>query len=84
MARLRIEIAKSKCRSFGKCMSVAPEVFAFDDAKKVRVIEGGVAPDEIVAKAAKGCPYRVITLFDEETGEQVFPPVRKPPPASSS
>ena len=46
MARLRIDVAKRKCRSFGKCMSVAPEIFAFDDAKKVRVIEGGAAPDE--------------------------------------
>ena len=77
MARLRIDIAKSKCRAFGKCMSVAPEVFAFDEEKKVRVIEGASAPDEIVAKAAKSCPYRVITLVDQDTGEQVFPPVRK-------
>ena len=77
MARLRIEITKSKCRSFGKCMSVAPEVFASDDEKKVRAIEGGSAPDETIAKAAKSCPYRVIALVDEDTGEQVFPPVRK-------
>lgn len=77
MARLRIDITKSKCRSFGKCMSVAPEVFAFDDEKKVRVTDGASAPDETIAKAAKSCPYRVIALIDEDTGEQVFPPVRK-------
>ena len=77
MARLRIEIDRSKCRSFGKCMSVAPQVFAADDEKKVRVIAGGAAPDETIAKAAKGCPYRVIALIDAETGEQVFPPLRK-------
>jgi ferredoxin len=83
MARLRIEVAKAKCRSFGKCMSVAPEVFAFDGEKKVSVVEGAAAPDETIAKAAKSCPYRVIALFDEDTGEQVFPPVRKAPPPSS-
>ena len=77
MARLRIEITKSKCRSFGKCMSVAPEVFAFDAEKKVSVVEGGTASEETIAKAAKSCPYRVIALVDEDTGEQVFPPVRK-------
>ena len=77
MGRLRIEVAKSKCRSFGKCMSVAPDVFAADDEKKVRVIAGGSAPDETITKAAKSCPYRVIALIDEDTGEQVFPPVRK-------
>ena len=52
-------------------------MFAFDDEKKVRLVEGGSAPDETIAKAAKICPYRVIALFDEDTGEQVFPPVRK-------
>jgi ferredoxin len=84
MGKLRIDITKSKCRSFGKCMSVAPAVFGFDDEKKVHVVDGAAAPDEVVAKAAKSCPYRVIALFDEATGEQVFPPVRKPPPVSSS
>ena len=79
MARLRIDISRAKCRSFGKCMAVAPDVFAFDEEKKVRTIAGGAAPDEIVVKAAKSCPYRVIALVDEETGEQVFPPLRKPP-----
>jgi ferredoxin len=77
MGRLRIELSKSKCRSFGKCMSVAPQVFAFDAEKKVSVLAGGSAPDETIAKAAKSCPYRVIALVDEDTGEQVFPPVRK-------
>ena len=82
MTRLRIEIARAKCRSFGKCMTVAPDVFAFDEEKKVRAIAGGTAPDETVVKAAKSCPYRVIALVDEDTGEHVFPPVRRPPPAA--
>ena len=77
MGRLRIAVTKSKCRSFGKCMSVAPDVFAPDAEKKVRVVEGASAPDETITKAAKSCPYRVIALVDQETGEQVFPPLRK-------
>jgi ferredoxin len=77
MPRLRIEIAKTKCRSFGKCMSVAPEVFAFDDERKVRVLDSAGAPGETVLKAAKSCPYRVISVVDGETGEPVFPPLRK-------
>ena len=77
MARLRIDITRTKCRSFGKCMNVAPEIFAFDDDRKVRLLEGGTAPDEAILKAAKSCPYRVIAVVDDETGEPVFPPVRK-------
>ena len=75
--RLRIDISRNKCRSFGKCMSVAPEVFAFDDEHKVRRVEGGSASDETILKAAKSCPYRVISIVDDETGEPVFPPARK-------
>jgi ferredoxin len=77
MVRLRIDLAKAKCRSFGNCTKLAPAVFALDAEKKVSVVEGASAPDETIAKAAKSCPYRVIALFDENTGEQVFPPVRK-------
>ena len=77
MRRLRIDITRTKCRSFGKCVSMAPEVFEFDDERKSRVIDAAGAPEEAILKAAKGCPYRVIALVDEETGEQVFPPVRK-------
>ena len=77
MPRLRIDISRTKCRSFGKCMNVAPEVFAFDAERKVSLVEGGAAPDETILKAAKSCPYRVIAVVDDETGEPVFPPVRK-------
>jgi len=77
MTRLRIDISRTKCRSFGKCMSVAPEVFAFDAERKVRLVEGGTAPGETILKAAKSCPYRVIAVVDDETGQPVFPPVRK-------
>jgi ferredoxin len=76
--RLRVALHREKCRSFGKCMSVAPELFAFDSERKVQQIAGGTAPDETIVKAAKSCPYRVIAVIDEESGEQLFPPIRKP------
>jgi ferredoxin len=77
MPRLRIEIAQAKCRGFGKCMSVAPEVFAFDVARKASLRDPAGAPEETILKAAKSCPYRVITVVDDETGEPLFPPARK-------
>ncbi len=78
MARFRIEIARGKCRSFGKCMAAAPEIFAFDEERKVRLVDGGTAADETILKAAKSCPYRVIAIVDGDTGAPVFPPGRKP------
>ena len=80
--RLRIDISRNKCRSFGKCMSVAPEVFAFDEARKANLRDPAGAPEETILKAAKSCPYRVITVVDGETGEPIFPPARKTSPSS--
>ena len=77
MPRLRIDVAKAKCRAFGQCMKVAPAVFAFDADRKVDVADAGAAPAELVVKAARSCPYRVITVFDDDTGAQLFPPPRK-------
>ena len=57
MPRLRIETAKAKCRSFGKCMNVAPEVFAFDADRKVSVIDPAGAP---VSQAALDDAYAAV------------------------
>jgi ferredoxin len=77
MPRLRAEVARAKCRSFGKCMSVAPEGLAFDEERKARAVAGADVPEETLLKAAKSCPYRAITVLDADSGEQLFPPVRK-------
>ena len=58
-----------------------PEVFAFDADRKVSVIDPAGAPGETILKAAASCPYRVISVIDDESGTQLFPPVRKPPAA---
>jgi ferredoxin len=77
MPRLRIDLAKTKCRSFGQCMKVAPAVFAFDADRKVSVVDAGGAPADTVVKAARSCPYRAIAVVDEETGRHLFPAPRK-------
>ena len=77
MAQYRIEIALNKCQAYGLCLKTAPGVFAQGDKHKARVIDPNGATDEVILKAAKGCPYRAIILHDEASGTQVFPPPRK-------
>jgi len=77
MRSLRVDISTAKCRSFGKCIAVAPETFGFDAARKATIIGRPLPPDDVLLKAAKSCPYRAIAVLDEATGEQVFPPIRK-------
>ena len=74
MSHYRIELDKVRCQSYGSCLSVASTVFAWDPARKVRVSDPGGAIDPLILKAAKLCPYRAITIIDDATGGQVFPP----------
>jgi hypothetical protein len=52
-------------------------VFALGDDRKVRLVDPAGAADEVILKAAKGCPYRVIAVVDQQSGTQIFPPPRK-------
>ena len=74
MSRYRIELDQARCQSYGSCLAIAPNRFAWTRARKVRLSEPGEAPDKDILKAAKLCPYRAIAIIDEGTGARVFPP----------
>lgn len=74
---VRIALAKEKCQAFHRCTLVAPAVFALDSDEKVELADPAGAPDDVIVKAAKACPYRVIAVADAATGEQIFPVVRR-------
>ena len=74
MSRYRIELDTGRCQSYGSCLAIAPTMFAWTRARKVRLADKGTAPDKDIVKAAKLCPYRAIALIDEASGETMFPP----------
>lgn len=76
MSAYRIELDKTRCQSYGSCLKLAPAVFAWDGARKVRITDSGGAADTLILKAAKLCPYRAITIIDAASGAQLFPPPR--------
>ena len=83
MTRLRIELNKERCQAFAKCTTTAPAVFALDADRKVVVLDPSGADDDTIIKAAKACPYRVITLIDDASGAPVFPPGRRLKPQTT-
>jgi ferredoxin len=48
-------------------------VFALSSASKAEVVDPHGADDAVVHKAAKSCPYRAIAVFDETSGERLWP-----------
>ena len=77
MAKLKTTVDKQKCISSGDCVEATPGVFRFDADGKSEVHDQAGAPDSLILSAARGCPVKAITVVDEETGTQLFPPPKK-------
>lgn len=79
MGEVRIELDTAKCQSYGKCLSLARNLFAWDRSRKVRINDPQAATPQLALKAAKNCPYRAIAVMDGATGERIFPVARAMP-----
>ncbi len=77
MPKLKTTVNKAKCISSGDCTETAPAVFQLDADGKSEVINQTGASDATILAAARGCPVKAITVVDEETGAQLFPPPKK-------
>ncbi len=77
MAKLKITVNKAQCISSGDCVETAPAVFQLDNDGKSEVINPAGAPDGAIVAAARGCPVKAITVVNEESGEQLFPPPKR-------
>jgi len=77
MSKLRTVVDKHKCIASGDCVETAPSVFALDANGKSDVINQRGAADATIVLAARSCPVKAITVVDEETGVQLFPPPKK-------
>jgi ferredoxin len=77
MAKLKTTVNKAKCISSEDCVETAAGVFRLDDEGKSKVYNQAGAPDHVILAAARGCPAKAIIVVDEETGTQLFPPLKK-------
>lgn len=73
MPKYRIELDREKCTGDKQCVDLAPETFGIDSEDKSYVIDAGGNWPEYVLKAARMCPADAITLYDAESGQQVWP-----------
>lgn len=74
---IEVKVEREKCQGHGKCAQLAPHTFSLDDTNTVVLGDAAASEDDRLVRAAKSCPYRVITVLSAEHG-QIFPPVRKP------
>ena len=77
MASIKVTVNKTRCISSGDCVETAPAVFQLDADEKSEAVNPGGAPEATILAAARSCPVKAITVVNEETGEQLFPPPKK-------
>lgn len=77
MAKLLTTVNKARCVSSGDCVETAPGVFQLDEEGKSEVYNQTGASDAVIVAAARACPVKAITVVDQETGAQLFPPPKK-------
>jgi len=71
--RLRVEVDYHRCVGSSICVLTAPRTFALNEHGQSTVTDPEGDPVETVLEAAEGCPTMAITVFDADTGEQLFP-----------
>jgi ferredoxin len=77
MAKLKITVNKGRCVASGDCVDIAPGVFQLDADEKSEVYNQSGAANDVILAAARRCPVKAITVVDEESGAQLFPPPKK-------
>lgn len=77
MSKVSVTVSSQKCQAHGACLKSAPEVFRLNAEGKAEVavsaLAAGAVADDAVLAAARGCPYRAITVTDAGSGLQIFP-----------
>jgi ferredoxin len=70
---LRIVVDHDLCVGNGQCVGLAPDVFRHNDERQSEVVDPAAAPGDMILRAARFCPTGAIEVFDDETGEVLFP-----------
>ena len=70
---MKIVIDRGKCIAAANCIGMAPRAFALDGSKKAIVIDAKADDDATLISVAEACPTEAISLFDEESDDQIFP-----------
>jgi ferredoxin len=60
------EVDLSKCTKCDACVEVCPEVFRFNEAGFIEILELAEYPEDCVREAIKYCPAECISWKDSE------------------
>mgnify|MGYP001584493381 FL=1 len=68
----KIIVDRELCIGAASCVAIAPGVFELDDDNKATVLSVEGADADTILLAAKSCPTRAISVFDDHD-QQIYP-----------
>ncbi|HVC83069.1 MAG TPA: ferredoxin [Chloroflexota bacterium] len=69
---MKFRISRGACIGNGRCVDVAPEVFALDPLNKAVVVNPEGADDEKIMDAAHACPVQAVIVTSDD-GKRLYP-----------
>ncbi len=74
MARkLNVSVDHNLCVGNQMCISIATKALTLNDDRQAIPADVDADTEEVVLEAAEQCPMAAISVFDAESGEQLFP-----------
>lgn len=69
---MKIRISRGACIGNGRCVDVAPDVFALDQFNKAIIINPTGAAEEKIMDAAQACPVQAVIVTTDD-GRRIYP-----------
>ena len=69
---MKFRISRGACIGNGRCVDVAPEVFALDQFNKAVIVNPAGADDEKIMDAAQACPVQAVIVTSDD-GKRLYP-----------
>ena len=69
---MKFRISRAACIGNGRCVDVAPEVFALDHFNKAIIVHPGGADEDKIMDAAQACPVQAV-IVESDTGGRIYP-----------
>jgi ferredoxin len=69
---MKFRISRAACIGNGRCVDVAPELFALDHFNKAIIINAEGTDEDTIMDAAQACPVQAV-IVESDSGGRIYP-----------
>jgi len=69
---MKFRISRAACIGNGRCVDVAPQLFALDHFNKAIIINVEVTDEDTIMDAAQACPVQAV-IVENDSGGRIYP-----------